>query len=201
MEKVLSDKVHGGDNEFESLMEQSLQGSPPGRCAHRHGSSDHARQRHRRYQLQVRRAGAARRVPRPRGQRRGQGRRRDRRLFRGHRDRQRHGHPLARQGGEVQGLARARARVPERDAGRGRDPRQGQGRLQGRYRRAGLPARLARRYPPGPQPRSLHRPARALPDAQVQPRARQRGGLAPRRARARARPSSRNRPSRCSKRA
>ena len=51
---------------------------------------------------------------------------------------------------------------------------------------AGVPAGLARRHPAGAQPRSLHRPARPLRDPQVQPLARQRRGLAPRGARARA---------------
>ena len=60
---------------------------------------------------------------------------------------------------------------------------------------------LARRPPARPQPRSLHRPARPLRDPQVQPLARQRRGVAPRRARARARRSSRKRRSRCSRRA
>ena len=92
-------------------------------------------------------------------------------------------------------------RLRERRRRRGHDRRQGEGRPQGRHRRRRVPAGLARRPPAGAQPRSLHRPARPLRDPQVQPLARQRRGLAPRRARARARRRSRKRRSRCSKRA
>ena len=82
---------------------------------------------------------------------------------------------------------RHRAGVRSARRRRRHDRRQGEGRLEGRHRRRRVPPRLARRPPTGPQPRSLHRPAHALLDPQVQPLARQRRGLAARRDGARAR--------------
>jgi hypothetical protein len=186
MEKELSDKLHGGDNDFESLMEQSLRAPRAGDVLT--GTVLLITRDSVIIDINYKCEGQ---VPLAE--------------FLDH-----EGNPVVREGDEVDvyfegtetengtvTLSHAKAekfkvwreldkRVPERSPGRGRDPRQGQGRPAGRHRCAGLSAGLSRRHPAGPQSGSLRRPARALPVAQVQPRARQRGGLAPRRDRARA---------------
>ena len=192
----------GAEEDFAALFEQSLKSPQAGRSRLGPGRSGRTRQRHRRHRIQVRGHRSRSTSSRTRdGELHGAGGRRVDVYFESTDTETRQRPALAPEGGAVRRVARHRAGLRGRGRRRGLDRRQGEGRPQGRHRRPRVPAGLARRHPAGPQPRSLHRPARPLRDPEVQPLARQRRGLAPRRPRARARRSSRKRRSRCSRRA